>query len=87
MVLANKVLFAAGPPDVVDPQDPMAAFEWRKGGLLYAYSADDGNELAQYKLNSPPVLDGLIAAQERLYLATVDGRVLCFGGEKLNTGE
>jgi outer membrane protein assembly factor BamB len=86
MVLASKVLFAAGPPDVVDPEDPMAAFEWRKGGLLYAYSAADGKELAQYELSSQPVLDGLIAAKGHLYLATVDGRVLCFGGGKLNAG-
>lgn len=82
MVLASKVLFATGPPDVVDPEDPMAAFEWRKGGLLYAYSAVDGKELAKYELNSPPVFDGMIAANGRLYISTRDGRLLCMAKKK-----
>ena len=38
MVLAGDRLFAAGTPDVVDPDDPLAAFEGRQGraapGLL-----------------------------------------------------
>jgi hypothetical protein len=29
-----------------------------------------------------PVFDGLSAANGRLYIATVDGNVLCFGGTK-----
>lgn len=80
MVLAGQTLFAAGPPDVLDPDDPLAAFEGRKGGALLAVSCADGTGLAEYKLESPPVFDGMIAANERLYLATTDGKVLCFGG-------
>ena len=32
MVLAQQRLFLAGPPDVVDPDDPYGAFEGRRGG-------------------------------------------------------
>jgi outer membrane protein assembly factor BamB len=82
MVLAGKHLFVAGPPDVVDPKDPMAAFEGRKGAVLHAYSAADGNALAEHKLDVPPVLDGLIAANGQLYLSLESGTVLCMGPDR-----
>ena len=82
MVLAGDTLFVAGPPDVLDPKDPLAAFEGRKGGALWAVSAKDGKKLAEYTLESPPVFDGLIAAEGRLYISTVGGNVLCFYGDK-----
>ena len=79
MVVAGATLFAAGPPDVVVPDDPWAAMEGRKGGVLWAVSADDGRKLAEYRLVSPPVFDGMAAARGRLYIATRDGRVVCMG--------
>ncbi len=79
MVLAGKHLFVAGPPDVVDPDDPMAAFDGRKGAVLRVLSAADGLVLAEHKLDAPPVFDGLIAAGGRLYVSTIDGRLLCMG--------
>jgi outer membrane protein assembly factor BamB len=79
MALAGDVLFVAGTPDTVAPGDPLAAFEGRKGGVLYAMSSSDGTKLAQYKLESPPVLDGMAAANGRLYVSGVDGSVICFG--------
>jgi hypothetical protein len=60
----------------------MAAFEGRKGGVLRAVSAADGKRLAERRLDSPPVFDGMIAANERLYIATRDGRVVCMGGSE-----
>ena len=82
MVLAGQTLFVAGPPDVMDDADPYAAFEGRRGAVLAAVSAADGLTLAQLKLESEPVFDGLIASGGRLYLATRDGRVLCMGESK-----
>jgi len=95
MVLAENVLFAAGPPDVEDEEesaktlsDPAtqrklaeqsAAFEGRRGALLVAVSPSDGRKLAAYRLDCMPCFDGLIAAGSRLYLTTVDGKVLCLG--------
>ena len=79
MVATRDTLFVAGPPDVLDPKDPLAAFQNRKGGLLRAYSTDNGKQLSEQPIESPPAFDGLIAANERLYLATADGRVRCLG--------
>jgi len=96
MVLADKKLFIAGPPDVVDEEqafyrpddaavrrrleEQRAAIEGRKGASLWAVSASDGKKLAEYNLESPPVWDGMAAARGRLYLTTENGRLLCFGG-------
>ena len=82
MVLAGKRLFVAGPPDVVDPDDPYAAFEGRKGGMLGVVSASDGEMVAEYSLPAPPVFDGMAAARGRLFVAGTDGSVVCFGGER-----
>jgi hypothetical protein len=97
LVVAGETFFVAGPPVMVDEQevnvnygDPavqakmvehMAAFEGRKGGLLMAVSKNEGKQLAAYRLDSPPVFDGMIAANGNLFVATLDGKVLCLGKE------
>jgi len=97
MVLADKTLFVAGPPDVDDEhagwgkhldhevdarhRQQVAAMEGKMGGLLWVVSAADGQKLAEYKLDSVPVFDGMIAANGQLYLATKDGQVLCMAGK------
>jgi hypothetical protein len=79
MVSTADTLFIAGAPDVFDEKDdPLGALEGRKGGLLRAVSKIDGWKLAEYRLDAPPVLDGLIAARGKLYLATRDGRLTCW---------
>jgi hypothetical protein len=78
MVLAGKTLFLAGPPDVIDADDPYGAFEDRKGGVLWAVSTADGSKLAEYQLRAPPVFDGMIAAGQKLFLTTADGCVSCW---------
>ena len=79
MVLAGDRLFAAGMPDVVDPADPLAAFEGRRGALLQVFSTTDGSLAKSYPLASLPAFDGLSAAAGRLYLATRDGKLICLG--------
>jgi hypothetical protein len=81
MVLADQTLFIAGPPDVLDPKDPLGAFEGRKGSELWAVSTADGKCLTQLKLQTEPVFDGLVAASGRLFLSTTDGKVQCFGAQ------
>jgi hypothetical protein len=76
--LTAETLFLAGTPDTVDPNEPWAAFDGRRGGLLRAVATADGKTLAQYRLEAPPVYDGLAAAQNRLYISTTDGAVRCF---------
>ncbi len=80
MVLAGDRLFAAGTPDVLDPKDPLSAFEGRQGAKLQVFSTSDGSLLKSQSLSSLPAFDGMSAAAGRLYLATADGKVICFGG-------
>ncbi len=77
MVKAGDALFVAGAPDIFDPKDPYAAFEARKGAKVVAVSAKDGKKLSEISLEYPPVFDGMIAANERLYLSMTNGSVLC----------
>jgi outer membrane protein assembly factor BamB len=80
MVAAGEKLFVAGPPDVVPDEDPLAAFEGRRGALLWAFSAEDGQKLAELaKFDALPVYDGLIATAGRLYISLKGGWLLCFG--------
>ena len=81
MALTPERLFVAGPPDVVDPKDPLGAFEGRKGGLLYVFDTAAGKELAHYPLDAAPAFNGIAAARSRIYLTGDDGSVVCFGGE------
>jgi hypothetical protein len=79
MVVADKRLLVAGPPDVIDPQDPLGAFEGRKGGKLYVVNAATGEKLIEHALTSPPVFNGAVAASGRLFIAEADGSISCFG--------
>ncbi|MFH1264122.1 MAG: PQQ-binding-like beta-propeller repeat protein [Planctomycetota bacterium] len=81
MVKAGDVLFMAGPPDLLDPEDPYAAFEGREGAKLVAVSAADGEQLSATQLDSPPVFDGMIAAAGRLFASLRDGSVVCLRGQ------
>ena len=93
MVAAGDVLFIAGPPDVLDEpasfqsfQDEAtqkalaaqdAALKGKSGAMLHAVDPKTGKILAEYRLDSPPVFDGLIAAGGKLYITTCDGKVVC----------
>jgi outer membrane protein assembly factor BamB len=61
-------------------QDQLAAWDGVKGGLLHAVSCGTGELKAELKLDSPPVWDGMAAANGRLFLSAKDGSVLCLGG-------
>jgi hypothetical protein len=96
MVLADKTLFIAGPPDIVDEEEAFdysaepdiieklrqqdAALDGQHGALLWAVSTTDGEKRSQFNLDSQPVFDGMIAANGRLYIATKDGRITCLAG-------
>jgi len=93
MLLADNTLFVAGPPDTLDEEeafrtinDPETqakledyadAFSGKKGATLCVASADTGETIADYKLEAPPVFDGLAAAEKRLYLTLTNGNVVC----------
>ncbi len=85
MVLAGPTLLVAGPEAPVDriPHDPTEvdpiaeALEVKRGGRLLALSTADGGTAGELDLPSPPVFDGMAAAQGRLYLSTRLGNVVC----------
>jgi len=81
MVKAGDILFVAGAPDELDPEDPYGAFEGRKGGKMVAVSAKDGRKLFEVKLEYPPVFDGMIAADGKLFMTGQDGSVVCWAGK------
>jgi len=94
LVVAGDKVLIAGPPDVVkvtglndqaleltNPQVAVDAWAGRKGGILYAASANDGAEVGQFKLSAPTVFDGMAAAGGGLFLALQDGTVICMSSK------
>jgi hypothetical protein len=77
MIRTGDIIFVAGSPDIVDPEDPHGVWEGRKGGILAAFAAGDGRKLAEYNLSAPPVWDGMAAAGNRLFISTMDGYIVC----------
>ncbi len=55
-----------------------SAFNGEEGSALRIMSTTDGKTLAELPISAPPVHDGLIAADGRLYLALKSGCVVCF---------
>ena len=66
-------------PKILEAQ--CEAFEGKRGGSIAAVSVADGKVLSKTTLKSPPVWDGMSTAGGRLYVATTDGSVSCFGGK------
>ena len=97
MTLADKTLFIAGPRDLLDEDaafkklpspdalkqiaDQQAALAGKQGARLQAVDTITGKPLADYKLASPPIFDGMIATPNRLYIVTMDGKLTCYEGK------
>ena len=95
MVLTKEALFIAGPLDVIDEVDlwhrpdetalqrklveQTEAWRGRRGGSLWVVSTKDGSRRASFDLEAPPVFDGMIAADNKLYLSLMNGQIVCFG--------
>lgn len=59
-----------------------AALKGERGGGLWSVDSESGRMQNELKLDSPPVWDGMAIARGRLYIATVNGKVTCFGAPK-----
>ena len=66
------------PQTVKAMKEQEAALAGKRGGVLLAVSKVDGKVKHRCDLDAPPVFDGLIAANGRLYLALKDGTVQCW---------
>ena len=73
--------YLPGADDEINRQLKAQSDAWhgRRGGLLWAVSLENGEKLAEYKLDSIPVFDGMAAAGGRLLLSLKNGHVTCFG--------
>ena len=94
MVLADDILFVAGPPDILDEEgiyfflddeevkEKLARqsdlHKGKEGGKIWAVSAKTGEKLKEFKLDSIPVWDGMAASKGQLYISTMAGELLCF---------
>lgn len=92
MAMAGKTIFIAGPEDMIDEEKSLqrltdsellkkmnaqtAALEGKKGSTLFSISAKDGNKVAEINLDAMPVWDGMAIADNSLFMATTDGKVL-----------
>ncbi len=89
MTATQGALVVAGPRDVLPEnsrnkdnetliRQQEAAFQGQEGAALWVIDAQDGRTLAEHRLASPPVFDGLAAARNRLYISMMDGTLACW---------
>ena len=79
MLLAGERLYLAGPPDLSPEAGAYEAMIGKRGALFRVVSTSDGGKLAEFEMDEVPVFDGLIAAAGRLYMATMEGTLVCLG--------
>jgi len=75
MILADDVLFAAGPRAETGVWS--VDHEKDAGTVVLALSTSDGSERARHRLSASPVFDGMAAAYGRLYMSMENGDVIC----------
>ncbi len=56
-----------------------ASLEGHRGAKLWIMNVETGSQDGSLDLDSPPVWDGMVVARGKLYVATMDGQVKCFG--------
>jgi len=94
MLLSGEHIIIAGPEDKVNEdaayrkfRDPATKaqlaeqaerFTGKSGGVLWIVDRKTGEKVFDLKLDTIPVFDGFSAAQQRLYMSAVDGRLICF---------
>ena len=82
MVGTAGALYTAGPPDLCDPDDPLAALEGRAGAVLSAFDPADGSKRFECKLDTPPIFDGISAANGKLFVSFENGQIECWAGRE-----
>jgi hypothetical protein len=78
MLKSGNNLYLGVTPIEIAADDPHAAYEGRSGAVVWVCSEEDGRKVAQYKLESPVVWDGMAAAGEKLFVSTSHGSLVCF---------
>ncbi len=97
MVKTADKLIVAGPEDIIDEEkvkviftspemqvrldEQSAMLAGERGGVLWMISTKDGQKISDYKLDVPPLFDGMIAANGKLFISTMDGSIVCLEGK------
>ena len=76
MVRAGDLLLLGGTADLKRADDPLEAYEGRRAGFLHLLSAKDGKSVKEYKLDAPPVWNGMAVTGEGVFMTTTDGSVV-----------
>ena len=87
MVLAGSRLYLAGWLDAMAVElktgRPRKGFEHDPHeSVLRVYAREDGKRLAEYKIESDPVFDGVATAYGDLFISLKNGKLVCMGGGK-----
>ena len=91
---AGKYLILAGPPDKLDEREvwktgrtekttpqgmaQQDSIDGKLGGMLLVTIAESGETVGKVALESPPVFDGVIAAQGAVFMSALDGTIRCY---------
>ena len=76
--LTITVLLLGGSPDMVQTgTDPYASVEGKLGGKLLMIQRENGKTVAEYTLDSVPVWDSMAVADGQVFLAMLDGSIVC----------
>ena len=97
LLVSGDTMFAAGPPDVISEEEAFfalddqavrdklaeqsAALKGKDGSIMWAVDTKTGKKLAEYKMESMPVWDGMAAANGSIVMTTMDGDVVCYSGK------
>ena len=91
---AGKYLILAGPPDKLDEREvwkfgrtekttpdgyaQQKSIDGKLGGVLLITIAETGETVSTTGLDSPPVFDGVIAANNAVYMSALDNTIRCY---------
>ncbi|MBC8218112.1 MAG: hypothetical protein H8E73_06565 [Planctomycetes bacterium] len=65
-----------------DAEKQSSIWNGEDGAVLLAVSKKDGTRIAEHRLNSIPVFDGMIAAESKLFVSLKSGDLICLGGSR-----
>ncbi len=91
MFITDNAVVIAGPRDLYDEEKAVAGFKigneifsdqqehmaGKHGSLLKVINKRDGSEISSVALPYAPTWDGMITANGRIYMTTVDGHLVC----------
>jgi len=73
----GDTLVVGGMPSEIDPAFPYDLVEGKRAGLIQMFSSADGTLTSEIKLPTAVIWDGIAPANNKLYVSTVDGKLIC----------